>query len=117
MVFLCDYSGYIRPEIVKVRPVVVVSRRPRGIPLGNVIAIVVPLSRIPPITMRPWHVAIAARKYVALDACWAKGDLVSHVSVARLSFLIHQRQPVVPVLDGNDLRAVRHAVVKALDIR
>ena len=116
MVFLCDYSGYIQPEIVKTRPVVVVSPRRHTIALADVTALVVPLSKQRPRVAQTWHVAIPSGKYAAIDACWAKGDLISHVTLARLSFLRHRRRLIVPTLDRGDLQSVRFAVVNALGL-
>jgi len=116
MVFLCDYTGYVRPEIIKARPVVVVSPRRHRMVLADVTTLVVPLSKLPPQVAQPWHIAIPPGKYAAIDACWAKGDLVSHVALARLSFLRHRRRLVVPVLDRRDLQSVRNAVANALGL-
>ena len=78
---MCDFDGYVIPEIVKLRPVVVVSVDNSA---GTRICIVAPFSTRQPKTTRPVHFHVAAGRYpFALVDQWVKGDLVAHVSFAR----------------------------------
>jgi len=82
-VLVCDFRGYIEPEIIKTRPVVVVSpnhmRRPG-------LVTVIPLSTTAPIRIEPYHYLLQGNPVPGSDAqaVWAKCDLVATVSVVRL---------------------------------
>lgn len=81
-VVICDFTtGFMPPEMVKKRPVVVISpRRRRGR-----IATVVPLSGTAPDPVESWHVPVSAGTYPpARHQMWAKCDLVATVSLDRL---------------------------------
>lgn len=85
-ILLCNYStGFIAPEMVKLRPVVVVSPRLRR--RTNLVA-VVPLSTTPPDPAEPHHCSIALaaplpRPYEAAQM-WAKCDMLATVALSRL---------------------------------
>lgn len=82
-VLVCDFRGYEAPEIIKVRPVVVISaggfRRPG-------LVTVVPISARRPDPVQAIHVALepGAVPGIAGVELWAKCDLVAAVSHARL---------------------------------
>ena len=83
-VLICDFSlgGFIPPEMVKVRPVVVMSRR---IKTGT--CVVVPLSGTEPDNLKPWHHEITPRSLPGIWATrtmWAKCDMVCSVALKRL---------------------------------
>ncbi|WP_414470719.1 type II toxin-antitoxin system PemK/MazF family toxin [Microvirga sp. M2] len=48
---MCDFSGFKEPEMIKPRPVIVVSRR---LPYRSGIAAVVPISTTEPKHSLPW---------------------------------------------------------------
>jgi uncharacterized protein YifN (PemK superfamily) len=81
-IVICDFStGFQPPEMVKVRPVVVISPRRRT----GQLATVVPLSSTPPAVFESWHYAIPAGAYPpARGPMWAKCDVVATVALARL---------------------------------
>lgn len=82
-VLVCDFTtGFMVPEIVKTRPVVIVSphyiRRPG-------LYTVVPLSQTEPDPLEPYHVHFPQTPVAGCHGpCWAKCDLVMSVSAARL---------------------------------
>jgi uncharacterized protein YifN (PemK superfamily) len=82
-VLVCDFRGYIEPEIVKMRPVVVISpnhmRRPG-------LVTVIPLSATTPLHVEAYHYRLHGNPVPGSDAeiVWAKCDLVATVSVERL---------------------------------
>lgn len=85
-VLLCNYgTGFIAPEMVKLRPVVVVSPRLRR--RADLVA-VVPLSTTPPNPAEPHHCSITLRvplpKPFEAPQMWAKCDMVATVALARL---------------------------------
>lgn len=80
MILMCDFDrgGFLAPEMVKRRRVVVLRVFGR-------IALVVPLSATEPVPLRPFHAAIAPTRYQAITVpVWAKADTLAHVSLERL---------------------------------
>jgi uncharacterized protein YifN (PemK superfamily) len=116
MILICDFGGYVLPEIVKTRRVVVVSPKRLFQSLWDVTVVVVPLSEIEPRPLRAWHHSIPRGRYRGVGACWAKGDLVAHVSLARLNRIYYDRDRIVPVIHDDDLRAIRKAAAAAIGI-
>lgn len=81
-VLVCDFRGNEPPEIVSIRPVVVISpnhlRRPG-------LCTVVPLSTTAPDPIRPYHCRIDVDPLGGrTTVIWAKCDLVTTVSLRRL---------------------------------
>lgn len=84
-ILTCDFHGLIVPEIVKVRPVVIVSPRPRK---KSGLCTLVPLSTTPPKDILPCHYKIIlsqplSPKWEELEL-WAKCDLLYTMSFERL---------------------------------
>lgn len=94
-ILLCDYAlgGFRPPEMVKRRPVVVVSSRKRQ-PTG--LLTVVPLSTTAPERAEAHHCLITLETplpgYPALQ-CWVKADMVGTVAFARLDMFRTERGP------------------------
>ncbi len=116
MVLICDFSGYVPPEIVKTRRVVVVSPKRLFPSLWDVTVVVVPLSEIEPRPLSAWHHAIPSGRYPGVGTCWAKGDLIGHVSLARLNRIYYDGNRIVPVVRDADLRAIRAAAAAAIGV-
>ena len=81
-VLVCNYdTGFRAPEMIKNRPVVVVSR-------GNAqLTIVVPLSTTEPTPLESWHVEMSPASLPETlrgPPCWAKCDMVGCVGLWRL---------------------------------
>jgi len=55
--------------------------------------------------------------HAGVNRCWAKGDLVAHVSLVRLDRVFSAGKWTVPVVDRCDLAAVRRAVTSAIGLR
>jgi mRNA interferase MazF len=81
-IVICDFStGFRPPEMVKVRPVVVISPRRRTAQLATV----VPLSSVAPAPIEPWHYCLPPGAYPpARGTIWAKCDMVATVALDRL---------------------------------
>lgn len=79
---MCDFEGNVIPEMVKLRPVVVVAA---DHPAGTHLCLVVPFSTRKPEIIRPVHFHVPAARYPfsATDQ-WVKADLITHASFARL---------------------------------
>lgn len=81
-ILICDFStGFRPPEMVKVRPVVVISPRRRVAQLATV----VPLSSVAPVPVEAWHYCLPPGAYPpARGPIWVKGDMVATVALNRL---------------------------------
>lgn len=82
-VLICDDStGFIAPEMVKHRPVVVVSGRQRH---SRRLCTVVPLSTTDPHPVEAWHylLPLAIPGWASAE-CWSKCDMLATVSFDRL---------------------------------
>ena len=82
MILICDYTtGFRAPEMVKARPVVVISARRRV----GAVCTVVPLSSTEPSPAMPWHHRLSAAAYPpAREPMWAKCDMLAAVACHRL---------------------------------
>lgn len=115
-VVMCDFSGNIVPEIVKKRPVVVITPR---LPHRERLATVVPLSTTPPEFLVDYVVKLS--DYYGNDPQkpqqYAKCDLVCSVSFSRLDRIkIGYRKYISPQLSTKDLDAVLQGVKTALGL-
>jgi len=110
--WMCDFNtGFKPPEMVKYRPVVVISPQP-GRMTG--LCTIVPLSTTRPIPMEPVHhrmdpASLPGR--LAQNETWAKCDMLYTVSLARLSRATRRGQAAATfrVLDA-DMDAIRDCV-------
>ncbi len=94
-IVLCDYAtGFIPPEMVKLRPVVIVSPRLRK--RGDLVA-VVPLSTTAPNPAEPHHcslvLAVPLPRPFDSPQMWAKCDMVATVALSRLDRFRDGRVP------------------------
>lgn len=114
-VVMCDFSGYVVPEMVKVRPVVVIARNRRNRQLVTV----VPLSTSAPSNLEDHHHQLSENPLPgkAPVTCWAKCDMIATVSLARLDrYKVARRQFVAPSLPEPDFKAIQAAVISALGL-
>jgi uncharacterized protein YifN (PemK superfamily) len=118
-VIICDYAtGFRPPEMVKVRPVVVISPRRR---VGGLVT-VVPISSSPPLTPEPWHYLLPEGAYPpARGPVWVKADMLATVALSRLDRVktrgpggtsVYQTFRLHPLV----MREIRAAVMAALDL-
>lgn len=107
-VLVCDFdTGFQPPEMVKKRPVVVVSRRDSH---SRRLCTVVPFSTTAPMPAMPWHHPLPHVSVPGLQAAaqmWAKCDMVATVSFERLN------KPYVKTRQG---RSYRELVLEAQDM-
>ena len=114
-VVMCDFSGYVVPEMVKVRPVVVIARNRKNRQLVTV----VPLSTTAPNNMEDHHHQLSANPLPGKAAvvCWAKCDMIATVALARLDrYQVARRQFVAPAIPAADFEAIKTAVANALGL-
>ena len=114
MILMCDFAGFVPPEMTKVRHIVVVSPRHRR---NSGSCLVVPLSTVAPNPVEPFHYRIPANTYSFFRAntdVWAKADLLSHVSFGRLDRVLDARKYCSPRMHPSDLKGIQLAVSEAL---
>jgi mRNA interferase MazF len=124
-ILICDYdSGFKPPEMVKRRPVVVVSPRRHS---GSGLCTVVPLSTSAPHPVEPFHHRIVLAnplphpKFNAAEM-WAKADIVSTVAYWRLEMFRGGRgangKRLYPriILSPEDLAAIQNCVLSGLGL-
>jgi uncharacterized protein YifN (PemK superfamily) len=114
-VVMCDFEGYVVPEMVKVRPVVVVARNRKNRQLVTV----VPLSTTAPNQMEDHHHELGANPLPGKEhiTCWAKCDMIATVSLTRLDrYKVARREYVTPSLPEADFEAIKKAIMSALGL-
>lgn len=114
-VLICDFDdAAIGAEIIKRRPVVVISRRDAS---GGRLATVIPLSTTAPSTTQPWHHPmphLRIKGWPDTPTTWAKCDLICTVSFLRLNKPYIKtrsgRSYITAALDPIDLAQIRTGV-------
>lgn len=114
-IVMCDFNGYIEPEIVKFRPVVVIAKHPHNSKLITI----VPLSTTKPSELANFHfemISVIDRKKV-----WVKCDLIYSISIERLNKIkmIRGRTKSWEILKVTDaqLKSIKTAVANHLKIQ
>lgn len=116
-ILVCDFSGFKVPEMVKPRPIIVVSPR---LPHRSDIVTVVPLSTTAPNHDLPFVVRLSKNYHPMEDdglPVWAKCDMIMNIGRWRLDgFKVGRRKWETPQATGDDLAAVRHGVLHGLGL-
>ncbi|MBN1394766.1 MAG: type II toxin-antitoxin system PemK/MazF family toxin [Pirellulales bacterium] len=118
-VLICDFNtGFRPPEMVKKRPVVVISK------CRSQLVTVVPISTVEPCPVEKWHHELQGLSLpVSLrrKRCWAKCDMVATVALWRLDRVCVGKHPttgkriyVSHVVCPQDFAAIRSAVLAGL---
>jgi mRNA interferase MazF len=122
-ILLCNYNtGFVAPEMTKMRPVVVVSPRLRR---RADLVTVVPLSTTAPQNVEPYHCAIELMNALPppFDSpnMWAKCDMISTIAHSRLDRFKAGRKAVggkrtfvSGMLNPDQIRMVKSAVLCGL---
>jgi mRNA interferase MazF len=122
-ILLCDYSvGFRPPEMVKLRPAVVMSPR---LPRRDDLCTVVPLSLTPPAQEVPYQVKVVLNEglpgWPGAER-WAKADMLATVGFHRLDLFrtardqYGQRKYLQPKLSPDQLKATRIGMLHALGL-
>lgn len=116
-VLICDFRGYEVPEIIKIRPVIVIRRHRTN----KLLVTVVPLSTTPPQTVLAHHLQLESHLQGASPVCWAKCDIVATVSLGRLDRIKSKdrhgkRTYKIAELSSEQFLAVKAAVRGALGL-
>jgi uncharacterized protein YifN (PemK superfamily) len=116
-VLICDFSGFKEPEMVKPRPIIVVSPR---LPYRSDIVAIVPISLTEPRHELPFCYRLSKNYHPEEPddlPCWAKADMLLNLGTYRLSgFKVGRRKWEYPALTGDDLKGVRRAVLCGLGL-
>lgn len=114
-ILICDFSGFQPPEMVKKRPVILISPR---LPYRDSIATVVPISTTAPIKDLAFVVRLSKNYHPGAEddlPCWAKCDMLMNIGVHLLEgFKVARRKWEYPQATGADLSAVRRGVLAGL---
>ena len=120
-VVYCDFSGYIPPEMIKRRPVVVLAAHKRNAKL----VAVVPLSTTRPNPVEEHHFQLLQNPLAdsEMKEVWAKCDMVAVVSTKRLELIPTgrrlsngQREYVTSKIGQDQFDAIRKGVALALGL-
>jgi uncharacterized protein YifN (PemK superfamily) len=118
-VLMCDFAtGFIPPEMTKLRRVIVLSPRPRDYYPDTYI--VVPVSKTASASIGAQHCEFKPRAYPFFDAAesvWAKADMLACVSKHRLDRVRWNGQYQRCRIRLDDLNRVRQAAIHALGLR
>lgn len=119
MVLMCDFRGYEMPEMVKMRPVVVIS--PNHMVHRGLVS-VVPLSTTAPRLIKEYHCKLDSNPVPGQGAVevWAKCDLLATVGFKRLDRIrLANRRYMVGRVSMGQVQAMRIAAARGLglDIR
>lgn len=121
-IVICDYNtGFRLPEMVKRRPVIIVSPRLRS---RSRLCTVVPLSTTPPKPPMPYHYrllmdTLLPKPYHSV-AHWVKADMIATISFDRLSLPFKgkdvngQRIYENRIIEDSDLVEIRKCILCAL---
>lgn len=116
-ILMCDFKGFVEPEMIKVRPVMVVSPK---LPFRSHIVAIVPISLSAPRHDQPYVVRLS-KNYHPQEAddlpCWAKCDMIVNIGLHRLEgFKVGRRKWATPQATSEDLRSVRAGVLHGLGV-
>jgi len=120
-IVICDFNGFIEPEIIKKRPVVVIAAHKRNSKLVTV----VPLSTTAPNLVEAHHYRLKQNPLPDSSpstVVWAKCDMLAVVSIERLDQIRTARGPdgkrqYLKIQIGQEqFDAIRRGVVSALGL-
>jgi uncharacterized protein YifN (PemK superfamily) len=120
-VVYCDFAGYISPEMIKRRPVVVLAAHKRN----SKLVAVVPLSTTRPDPVEEHHYRLLQNPLPGLSAAevWAKCDMVAVVSTERLDLIRTgrrlpngRREYLAPKIGQEQFDEIRRGVAFALGL-
>lgn len=116
-ILICDFNGFVAPEMVKRRPVVILRKHPHN----SSLVIVIPLSTTAPEKLCDHHVELPCYIPGESEVCWAKCDMIYTLSIGRLDRAKIRtrhggREYVVPQMTAEHFSAVKAAVVAGLKL-
>jgi uncharacterized protein YifN (PemK superfamily) len=122
-ILMCDFDGYRQPEMVKRRPVVVISPK---IAARQGLCTVVALSTTAPSPVAQYHCQIDIRPHLPgwlqSDGVWIKGDMIAVVAFDRLDFVqlgkdhVGKRRYYYSTVGPENLRTIRRCVLSGMGL-
>lgn len=122
-ILVCDFSGFVEPEMTKRRPVVVVSRKIASRPN---LCTIVPLSTSVPEVILPMHYLLELDPPLPSPynaRChWVKGDMLYALRFERFYYLrtgknsFGKRTYVYPVLSPEQLSRIQKCIMAGIGI-
>lgn len=108
-IVVCDFRGFVSPEMIKQRPVVVISPKSYGHPE---LCTVVPLSNTAPNPIETHHYAFTSNPIPGrTNPTWAKCDMLATVSKGRLDRVkIGRNDYQIPAITMDELEGIRSCV-------
>ena len=123
-ILVCDFRGFIQPEMIKRRTVVVLSPQIGDRP-G--LCTIVPLSLTKPKIIKDYHLEVFFNPSLPFPyesaSKWLKGDMIYAVSFSRLDLLYSckdsfgKRVYDIRVLDDDVMRSIESCVLSGLGIK
>ncbi len=125
LIVICDYSigGFVKPEMVKRRPVVIVSPRLRR---SEGLCTVVPLSTVTPDPVMQFHYELTLDPPLPppyeSPTMWVKGDMITSVALRRLFMPFKgkdgsgKRKYFIKILQGEEFNKIQECVLCALGL-
>lgn len=123
-ILICEFpEGFKEPEMVKTRPVMVVSPRLKQ---RNGLCSVVPLSTTPPDRIQNWHYLLKLDRPLpspwSADEQWVKADMLTTVSYHRLNLIPTKRDHegkrkyLTIIVKHDELKAIRKCLLHGLGL-
>ena len=112
-VVCCNYLGFIKPEMVKERPVIIIAKHKHN----SKLVFIVPLSTTAPDPSYEYHLQLEEEfcsLYFNGVRPWVKCDMVNIVSLARLNLL--KRKGYIPNIGEGFLNKIKQGVKSCLNI-
>ena len=86
-ILFCDFRGFEAPEMVKTRPILIITGSMIG--KDSRLVTIVPISITTPKPICKWHYKLEAKympraKFFRHTDCWVKADMIYTVSIKRL---------------------------------
>jgi len=119
----CHFDGFVSPEMLKTRPVLVIAppikQRPK-------LCTIIPLSTTTPDPEMPYHLEIAMPTPSLPEpfdnpSAWVKADMLYAVSFSRLERFYYKqgqrRNYVVPVIKADLMKEIQRRVLRGLGLR
>ena len=120
-IIVCNFEGFKEPEMVKARPVVVISPRLKR---RHGLLTVVPLSTLEPVPFMDYHCRIELTQPLPAPfnraVMWAKADMIYNVGFHRLDLLrtgrdsTGKRRHLTPRLSEETLAQIKKCVLIGL---
>ncbi|MEK7184712.1 MAG: type II toxin-antitoxin system PemK/MazF family toxin [Patescibacteria group bacterium] len=113
-VIYCNYRGFVAPEMIKKRPVIIVSKHKHNSKLVTI----VPISTTKPVPVENYHLEMDipfCALYLEGEKSWVKCDMINVVSLDRLNLIRDKRSGNrhAPAVGSTFLLQIKDCIKKA----